>query len=77
LTCDDFEKCHEPGLWVQGHGEVALERASTVSNANLGAEDKGVATVEGSDWLDDNGNRRVRHEIFDEIPYLACKVSVF
>jgi hypothetical protein len=35
------------------------------------------AAVESGSWLDDDGSRRVRHEIFDEIPYLACQLSVF
>jgi hypothetical protein len=44
---------------------------------NLGAEDEGVATVEGDSWLDEDGNRRVRHMISGESPYLACQLSVF
>jgi hypothetical protein len=56
---------------------VALERASTVSSANPGAEDEGVAAVESDGWLDEDRSRRVRHEIFDEIPYLARELSVF
>jgi hypothetical protein len=51
---------------------VALEGSSAVSDANPGAEDEGVAAVESGGWLDDDGSRRVRHEIFGEIPYLAC-----
>jgi hypothetical protein len=27
--------------------------------------------VEGGSWLDDDVSHRIRHEIFDEIPYLA------
>jgi hypothetical protein len=69
---DDFGKCHEPSLRVRGHGEVALEGSSAVSDANPGAEDEGVAAVESGGWLDDDGSRRVRHEIFGEIPYPAC-----
>ena len=49
-----FGKRHEPGLWVRGHGEVALERSSAVSGADPGAEDEGVAAVEGGGWLDDD-----------------------
>jgi hypothetical protein len=74
---DDLRECHEPNLWVQGHGEVALEGPSTVSDANLGTEDESVAAVESGGWLDDDGSRRVRHEIFDDISYLACQLSVF
>jgi hypothetical protein len=37
-----------------GHGEVALERSSTVSGAYPGVEDEGVAAVEGDGWLDDD-----------------------
>jgi hypothetical protein len=54
-----------------------LERSSAVSSADPGAKDKGVATVEGDDWLDEDGSRRVRHVIFGEIPYLARQLSVF
>jgi hypothetical protein len=68
---------HEPGLQVRGHGEVALERPSAIGGANLGAKDKGVVVVEGGGWLDDDGSRRVRHEIFGKIPYLARQLSVF
>jgi hypothetical protein len=74
---DYFRKHHEAGLRVGRHGEAALERSSTVSSADLGAEDEGVATVEGDGWLDVAGSRRVRHEISDEIPYLARQLSVF
>jgi hypothetical protein len=59
------------------HGEVALEGASAVSDANLGAEDKSVAAVEIGGWLDDDRSHRVRHEIFGGIPYLARQLSVF
>jgi hypothetical protein len=33
---------------------VALEGSSTVSNADLGTEDEGVAAVEGDGWLDED-----------------------
>jgi hypothetical protein len=33
--------------------------------------------VEGDDWLDGDRSRRVRHEIFGEIPYPARQLSVF
>jgi hypothetical protein len=33
--------------------------------------------VEGESCLDDDGSRRVCHEIFGEIPYLARQLSVF
>jgi hypothetical protein len=59
------------------YGEVALEGPSAVSGADPGAEDEGVAAIEGDGWLDDDGSRRVRHEIFGEIPYLARYLSVF
>jgi hypothetical protein len=74
---DDFRKRHEPSLRVRGHGEVVLERASVVSDANPGTEEEGVVAVERGGWLDDDGSCRVRHEIFGEIPYLACQLSVF
>jgi hypothetical protein len=77
FTRDYFGKCHKPSLRVGRHGEAALERSGAVSSANPGAEDKGVAAVEGDGWLDVDGSRRVRHVIFGEIPYLARQLSVF
>jgi hypothetical protein len=68
---------HEPDLQVRGYGEVALEGSSAASNADPGAEEEGVAAVESGGWLDDDGSRRVCHEIFGEIFYLACQLSVF
>jgi hypothetical protein len=46
-----------------------LEGSGAVSGADPGDEDKGVATVEGDGWLDEDGSRQVRHMIFGEIPY--------
>jgi hypothetical protein len=74
---DDFRKRHESSLRVRHHGEVALERANAVSGADPGAEDEGVAAVDSDGWLDDDRSRRVRHEIFGEIPYLARQLSMF
>jgi hypothetical protein len=74
---DYFGKCHEANLRVGWHGEAALERSGAVSSADPGTEDEGVAGVEGDDWLDVDGSRQVRHEIFGEIPYLARQLSVF
>jgi hypothetical protein len=54
-----------------------LEGSSAVSGADPGAEDEGVAVLEGDSWLDEDGSRRVRHEIFIEIPYLVHQLSVF
>jgi hypothetical protein len=54
-----------------------LEGSGAISSADSGAEDEGVAAVEGDDWLDEDGSRRVRHMIFGEIPYLARQLSVF
>jgi hypothetical protein len=71
ITRDYFGKRHEPGLRVGRHGEAALEGSSTISSADPGAEDEGVAAVEGDDWLDEDRSRRVRHMIFGEIPYPA------
>jgi hypothetical protein len=48
-----------------------LEGSGAVSGADLGAEDKGVAALEGDGWLDEDGSHRVRHVIFGKIPYLA------
>jgi hypothetical protein len=77
FACDYFGKCHEASLRVGRHGEAASERSSTVSSADPGTEDEGVATVEGDGWLDVDGSRRVRHVISGEIPYLAHQLSVF
>jgi hypothetical protein len=52
FACDYFGKCHEAGLRVGRHGEAALEESSAVSSADPGAEDEGVAAVEGDGWLD-------------------------
>jgi hypothetical protein len=77
IARDYFGKRHEPGLRVGRHGEAALERSGAVSGADPEAEDEGVAAVEGDDWLDVDGSRRVRHMIFGEIPYLVRQLSVF
>jgi hypothetical protein len=77
FACDNFRKHHEAGLRVGRHGEAALERARTVCSANPGAEDEGIAAVEGDGWLEVDWSRRVRHVISGEIPYLACQLSVF
>jgi hypothetical protein len=77
FACDYFRKRHEVGLRVVRHGEAALERSSAVSSADPGAEDEGVATVEGDGWLDVDGSRRVRHVISGEIPYPTRQLSVF
>jgi hypothetical protein len=47
------------------------------SSADPGAEDEGVAAVEGGGWLDVDRSRRVLHVISGEIPYLARQLSVF
>jgi hypothetical protein len=54
MTCDYFGKRREPGLRVGRHGEAALEGSGTVSSADPGAEDEGVAAVEGDSWLDED-----------------------
>jgi hypothetical protein len=54
ITLDYFGKHHEPGLRVRRHGEAALEGSGAVSSADLGAEDEGVATVEGDSWLEED-----------------------
>jgi hypothetical protein len=74
---DYFGKRHEAGLRVGRHGEAALEGPSAVCSADPGAEDEGVAAVEGGGWLDVDGSRRVRHVISGEIPYLARQLLVF
>jgi hypothetical protein len=77
IACDYFRKRQEPSLRVGRHGEAALEGPSAVSSADPGAEDEGVAAVEGDGWLDEDGSRRVRHMIFGGNPYLVCQLSVF
>jgi hypothetical protein len=77
ITRDYFSKRHEASVRVGRHGEAALERSVAVSNADPGAEDEGVTAVEGDSWLDEDCNRRVRHMIFGETPYLARQLSVF
>jgi hypothetical protein len=74
---DYFRKCHEAGLRVGRHGEVALEGPGAVSSADPGTEDEGVTAVEGDSWLDVDESRRVRHVISGESPYLARQLSVF
>jgi hypothetical protein len=69
IARDYFGKRHEPSLRVGRHGEATLEGS--------GAEDKGVAVVEGDSLLDEDRSRRVRHMIFSEIPYLARQLLVF
>jgi hypothetical protein len=54
---DDFREHHEPSIKVWRHGEVALEGANAVSDADPGAEDESVAAVESSGWLDDDRSR--------------------
>jgi hypothetical protein len=56
---------------------VPLERSSTVCGADPRLKDEGVAAVESDGWLDGDLSRRVRHEIFGEIPYLAHQLLVF
>jgi hypothetical protein len=77
IARDYFGKRHEPGLQVGRHGEAALEGPNAVSSADPGAEDEGVAAVEGDGWLDVDGSRRVRHVIFSKTPYLARQLSGF
>jgi hypothetical protein len=54
IAHDYFGKRHEPSLQVGRHGEVALEKSGAVSSADPGAEDEGVAAVEGDSWLDED-----------------------
>jgi hypothetical protein len=72
FACDNFWKHHKAGHRVGRHGEAALERARAVCGADPGAENEGVAAVEGDGWLEVDWSRRVRHVISGEIPYLAC-----
>jgi hypothetical protein len=50
-----------------------LEGSDAVSSADPGAEDEGVATLEGDGWLDVDGSRRVLHVIFGESPFFLVK----
>jgi hypothetical protein len=77
IAPDYFGKRHEPSLRVGRHGEAALEGSSAISGADPGAEDEGVAALEGDGRLHEDGSRRVRHVIFGEIPYLARQLSMF
>jgi hypothetical protein len=54
FTRDYFWKRHEPSDWVRSHGEAALEGSGADSSAHPRPEDKGVAAVESSDWLDED-----------------------
>jgi hypothetical protein len=74
---DYFGKCHKADLRVGRHVEATLEGPSVVSSADPGAEDEGVAAVEGDGWLDVDGSRRVHHVISGESPYLGRQLSVF
>jgi hypothetical protein len=74
---DYFRKRHEAGLRIGRHGEAVLERSNAISSADPGAEDEGVAAVEGDGWLDVDRSRRVLHVISGEIPYLVRQLSVF
>jgi hypothetical protein len=71
FACDNFRKRHEASLRVGQHGEAAVEGSRAVCSADQSAENKGVAAVEGDGWLEVDRNRRVRHVISGEIPYLA------
>jgi hypothetical protein len=77
FACDNFGKRHEADLRVGRHGEATLEGARAVGSADPGAEDEGVAAVEGDGWLEVDRSRRVSHVIFGESPYLARQLSVF
>jgi hypothetical protein len=74
---DYFGKRHEPSARVGSRDEVVLEGPGVVSSAHPGPEDEGVTAVESDDWIDGDWSRRVRHEIFGEIPYKARQLSVF
>jgi hypothetical protein len=71
FACDNFWKRHEAGLRVGRQGVAALEGSHAVSSANPSAENESVAAVEGDGWLEVDRNRRVRHVISGESPYLA------
>jgi hypothetical protein len=54
IARDYFGKRHEPDLRVGRHGEAALEGSGAVSGVDPGADDEGVAAVEGDSWLDED-----------------------
>jgi hypothetical protein len=54
IARDYFGKRHEASRRVGRHGEAALEGSDTVSSADPGDEDKGVAAIEGDSWLDED-----------------------
>jgi hypothetical protein len=54
IARDYLGKRHELGRRVGRHGEAALEGSGAISSANPGAEDEGVAAVEGDSWLDED-----------------------
>ena len=65
------------GFRLRGQREVALERSGAVGDADPGVENEGVALLESDGGLDGDLSHRVRQRIFDEIPYLVRKLSVF
>jgi hypothetical protein len=75
IARDYFGKRQEASLLVGRHGEAALEGSGAVNSADQGAEDEGVAAVEGDSWLDEDGSSRVRHMIFGESPtrHTSCR----
>jgi hypothetical protein len=77
FACDNFGKRHKACPRVGLHDQATLEGARAISCADPGAEDEGVATVEGDSWLDVDESRRVHHVISSETPYLARQLSVF
>jgi hypothetical protein len=52
FACDNFGKRHKARLRVGLHDQAALEGARSISSADPGAEDEGVAAVEGDSWLE-------------------------
>jgi hypothetical protein len=54
IARDYFRKRHESGLRVGRHGEAALEGSGAVSIADPGADEEGVAVVEGDCWLEED-----------------------
>jgi hypothetical protein len=77
FSSDNFRKRHEAGLRAGLHDEATVEGSRAVSSADPGAENEGVAAVEGDGRLEVDRSRRVRHVISGEIPYLARQLSVF
>jgi hypothetical protein len=62
-------------LQLPGVGDVAIEAALTIGNADPGVEDEGGALLRYNSRVE--RCHRVHQWIFDELPYLVRQLSVF